>query len=67
MKKDKVTSEDLRKLVEGQAETFELPDAAAINSAKSNAYRMQHLLKCRISASSDYEKNTLTLKRLPKT
>lgn len=67
MEKKKVTSEALRKMEIGRPVTFELPDADAINSGKSIAYRLQNSLRCKFSAVSDYANNRLTLtkKALP--
>lgn len=61
MEKKKVTSEALRKMKMGQTVTFELPDADAVNSGKAIAYRLQHSLRCKFSAVSDYTNNRLTL------
>lgn len=61
MEKKKVTSDALRKMEIGQTVTFELPDADAINSGKSIAYRLQNSLRCKFSAISDYVNNRLTI------
>lgn len=61
MGKKKVTSDALRKMEIGQTETFDLPDADAINSGKAIAYRLQNSLRCKFSAISDYTNNRLTL------
>lgn len=60
-KKQKVTSEALRKMKIGKTVTFELRDADAINSGKAIAYRLQNSLRCKFSAVSDYTNNRLTL------
>lgn len=67
MEKRKVTSEALRKMEIGQTLTFDLPDADAINTGKSIAYRLRHSLRCKFSATSDYVNNRLTItkKALP--
>lgn len=61
MEKKKVTSAALRKMEIGQTKTFELPDANAIDCGKTIAYRLQHSLRCKFSAVSDYTSNRLTL------
>lgn len=61
MEKEKVTSDALRKMEIGQTVTFDLPDADAINSGKAIAYRLQHSLRCKFSAISDYVNNRLTI------
>lgn len=67
MEKKKVTSADLRLMKTGQSLTFELPDARAIDSGKSLAYRLQHSEGCRFTAESDYVNNRLTITRCPRT
>lgn len=59
--KQKVTTEVLRKMAIGQTITFDLPDAEAINSGKTIAYRLQYSLRCKFSAVSDYANNRLTI------
>lgn len=59
--KQKVTTEVLRKMAIGQTITFDLPDAEAINSGKTIAYRLQYSLHCKFSAVSDYVNNRLTI------
>lgn len=59
--KEKVTSEALRGMKTGETRTFELPDADAVNTGKAIAYRLQHVLKCKFSAESDYVNNRLTI------
>lgn len=61
MEKKKVTSDALRRMKIGQTETFDLPDADAINSGKAIAYRLQNSLCCKFSAISDYANNRLTI------
>lgn len=63
----KVTSDALRKIEVGQSVTFSLPNAEAINSGKTIAYRLQHSLRCKFSAESDYANNRLTITKLPLT
>lgn len=66
MEKKKVTSDALRKMAIGQTVTFELPDANAIETGKTIAYRTQHILGCKIKAVSDYTNNKLTITKLPR-
>lgn len=66
MEKNKVTSEVLRLMEIGQTITFDLPDARAINTAKSLAYRIQHELGCKFCISTDYEYNRLRITKLPR-
>ena len=61
IEKKKVTCEALRRMKMGQSVTFELPDANSIEAGKTIAYRMQHVLHCKFSASSDYPNNRLTI------
>lgn len=49
----------------GKPVTFDLPDADAINTGKAIAYRLQHSLRCKFSAVSDYANNQLTLTKIP--
>ena len=49
MKTDKVTREDLRALHHGETRTFELPNFAAVQSAKSSAYILGHIEGCRFA------------------
>lgn len=64
-RKTKVTTEILRQMRIGQTETFALPDADAINSGKTLAYRLQHSLKCKFSTETDYINNRLTITKSP--
>ena len=50
----------------GDTVTFELPDADAINTGKTIAYRLQHSLHCKFSAVSDYGNNKLTITKTPR-
>lgn len=61
----KVTTEVLRNMAIGKPVTFDLPDADAINTGKAIAYRLQHSLRCKFSAVSDYANNQLTLTKIP--
>lgn len=65
-RKEKVTCEALRKMAVGDTVTFELPDADAINTGKTIAYRLQHSLHCKFSAVSDYGNNKLTITKTPR-
>ncbi len=61
MEKDRVTSATLRRMKVGETQTFELPNAEAVNSGKAIAYRLQHSLGCKFSAESDYANNRLSI------
>lgn len=66
MEKTKVTAEALRRMAIGETKTFELANAAAIQSGKAMAYTAQHTLGCRFRAESDFANNRLTLTKLEK-
>lgn len=66
MEKKRVTTAALRKMEMGQSITFDLPDALAIDCGKTIAYRLQHALKCRFSAVSDFANNRLTITKTPR-
>lgn len=59
----KVTVGDLKAIPVGDCKTFTLPDADAIHSGKSLAYRMQYSLDCRFVCESDFVKKQLTVKK----
>lgn len=61
IRKEKVTSEALRRMEMGETVTFELPNADAINTGRAIAYRLQHSLRCRFTAYSDYANNLLSI------
>lgn len=63
--KTKVTSDVLREMKMGETLTFALPDAAAVLTGKSLAYRMGRLLRCKFSAPADFDNNRLTITKSP--
>lgn len=63
MKTDKVTREDLRALHHGETRTFELPNFAAVQSAKSSAYILGHIEGCRFACVTYPEKNAISITR----
>jgi hypothetical protein len=63
IKRDKVTRAELKTMTVGEARTYQLPNAAACDSAKSTAYQMQNLMKCRFSQITDYATNQITITR----
>lgn len=66
MKTDKVTREDLRAIRQGESRTFELPNYAAVLSAKASAYAFGRMDGCRFMCSTDPEKPVLTITRMPR-
>jgi hypothetical protein len=72
MKKNKVTSEALRRMAMGETKPFALPErepatSRAVNSGKTIAYRLQRELGCKFSACTDYDNKTLTITKTPRT
>lgn len=67
IRKEKVTSEALRRMEMGETVTFELPNADAINTGRAIAYRLQHSLRCRFTAYSDYANNLLAITKTART
>ena len=65
MERNRVTAKALRQMAVGETAVFSLPDASAINTGKSIAYRLVPVLRCRFKATSDFTNNTLTLTKLP--
>ena len=66
MKTDKVTREDLRAVRVGESRTFELPDYAAVLSAKSSAYAFGRIDGCRFVCSAEPERPVLTITKMPR-
>lgn len=66
MGREKVTTCILRGMAMGETRTFDLPTDRAVNCGKSIAYRLQHELKCKFSAVSDYANHRLTITKLSK-
>ena len=60
---DKVTTTHLEDIEVGTSRTFRLPDARAINSARSLTSQWQHILRCRFSTSTNYAENTITISK----
>lgn len=63
MKTDHVSREDLRAIRHGETRTFELPNAAAVYSARANAHILAPIEGCKFITQADLEKNTLTVTR----
>lgn len=61
MKRKDGISAKLRQMEIGQTLTFDLPNAGAIESGKTIAYRLQNMLQCQFTAVSDYANNRLTI------
>ena len=66
MKVEKITREDLRAIRMGESRVFELPDYAAVMSARTSAYVLGRIDGCRFVLSTDPEKNVLTITRMPR-
>ncbi|MDE6497114.1 MAG: hypothetical protein K2L21_00455 [Muribaculaceae bacterium] len=66
MKVERITTAMLRNLRMGETAAYELPDAGAINSAKTIAYRLQYSLGCRFKMTSDSEKKLLVVTKTTK-
>lgn len=60
---DKVTTAHLEDIEVNSSRTFRLPDARAINSARSLASQWQHILRCRFSTSTNYAESTVTISK----
>lgn len=63
---NRVTAEALRLMRMGQSKKFGPMTASQINSGKAMAYQMSRVLGCSFSATADYDKHTLTLKKQEK-
>lgn len=66
MKVDKITREDLRAIRMGESRVFELPDYAAVMSARTSAYVLGRIEGCRFILNTEPEKNVLTITRMPR-
>jgi len=62
---EKVTVEDLKAMRMNEERDFELPSIAQCKSGKSLAYQQAHELRCKFKVKINYERNILTLKKLP--
>lgn len=56
----------LRNMRYGEVIEFKLPNADAINSGKTIAYRLQHSLLCKFETSAVYVDNLLTIAKKPR-
>lgn len=63
MKVDKVTREMLRSIRPGETGTYQLPNAAACDSAKVLAYQLNRIDGSKYSATTDYNSNTVKITR----
>ena len=66
MKLDKITRDDLRAIHDGETRTYELPDYAAVLSAKANAYATGRVDGCRYVCSCDSLSPVITITRMPR-
>lgn len=66
MKLDKITRDDLRAIHDGETRTYELPDYAAVLSAKANAYATGRVDGCRFICSCDSLSPVITITRMPR-
>ena len=60
---EKLTMTRLKELPDEQEVQMHLPTVAALNSAKSMAYQMQHVLGCKFTMHTDYANCTLSITR----
>ena len=63
---DKITREDLRSIREGESRTYELPDYAAVLSAKANAYATGRVDGCRYVCCTEPDRPVVTITRMPR-
>lgn len=64
-RRGKGITEQLRAVPMGATIVLSLPNARAIDSYKSIAYKLRHELECRFKAKSDFANRRLTLTKLP--
>lgn len=60
---EKLTMTRLKELPNEQEVQMHLPTVASLNSAKSMAYQMQHVLGCKFTMRTDYAHCTLSITR----
>ena len=59
----KLTTARLKALPPEKEVQIRLPTAAALNSAKSLTYQMQHVLNCKFTVRTDYAKGIISITR----
>lgn len=60
---DKLTMTRLKELPYDQEVQIHLPTVAALNSAKSMAYQMQHVLGCKFTVHTNYAECNILITR----
>jgi hypothetical protein len=60
---DKLTMTRLKELPYGQEVQIHLPTVAALNSAKSMTYQMQHVLGCKFTVRTNYAGCNISITR----
>lgn len=63
MEVEKVTRDMLRSIQVGETQNFELPSAAACESAKTMAYQLQRIDGTKYTAKTDYDNTSLAITR----
>jgi hypothetical protein len=66
MKVERITREDLRAIRMGESRVFELPDYAAVMSARTSAYVLGRIDGCRFVISTEPDRNAITITRMPR-